>query len=130
MSALTATDIQALKDITATHLRSGLAADWGAWTATCADDVMLLPPGSARVDGRVAAKKWLEGFPRMTAFEGVPSAIRGSADMAFTTGTASAILVIDGKPTPGRFKWLAVFQKQADGKWRMLADMWNDDTAQ
>lgn len=50
MSALSATDIQALKDITATHVRAGLAADWEAWTATCADDVMLLPPGAARVD--------------------------------------------------------------------------------
>jgi len=127
MSALTATDIQALKDITATHIRTGLAGDWKAWAATCVDDVILLPPGAGRVDGRVAAAKWLEGFPEMTSFEGVPSAIRGTGDVALTTGTASATFVVDGKPTPGRFKWLAVFQKQADGTWKMLADMWNDE---
>lgn len=130
MSALSATDIQALKDITATHVRAGLAADWEAWTATCADDVMLLPPGAARVDGRVAVQKWLEGFPSITAFEAVPSAVRGSADLAFTSGSGSMTVMVNGQPTPGRFKWLAVCQKQADGKWKMLADMWNDEAAQ
>jgi ketosteroid isomerase-like protein len=130
MNTLSAADIQALRDIAATHIRAGLAADWEVWTATCADDVVLLPPGAAQVDGRVAAKKWLEGFPTITAFEGVPRVIRGSTDLAFTTGSGSMTLTLDGKPTPGRFKWLAVFHKQADGNWRMLADMWNEEAAQ
>ena len=126
-SSLSAEDIQALKDITAIHIESSLAADWRAWTSTCTDDVILLPPGDSRVDGREAAAEWLEGFPRVLEFDGEPSVVRGSGAMAFTTGVARARLEVEGEAVDAAMKWLAVFEQQEDGGWKMLVDMWNGE---
>ena len=126
-SILSPADVQALKDITAVHIRTALARDWTAWTATCTDDVMLLPPGDARVDGREAAAQWFEGFPKLLEFEGEPSVVRGGGNMAFTTGVARAKLEMDGKVVDAGFKWLAIFERQEYGGWKMLANMYNDE---
>ncbi len=88
---------------------------------------MLLPPGDAQVDGREAAAQWFEGFPKFLEFAGEPSVVRGSGNIAFTTGSAEGKLEVDGEAVDARFKWLAVFEKQADNSWKMVADMWNDD---
>jgi len=125
-SSLTAQDEQALRDITATHVRTGLAGDWAGWTATCTDDVVLVPPGDSHVIGREAAKEWLESFPRFLEFSAEPTVIRGSGDMAFTTGVAKAKLEVDGEPQDAAFKFLAVFQRQSNGEWKMAADGWNE----
>ena len=126
-STLSPEDVQALKGITATHLETGLRSDWQGWVATCTDDVILLPPGSGRLDGREAAKAWLDGFPKMLEFEGEPSVVQGCGTLAFTTGVATAKLEIDGEIVDQAMKWLVVFERQDDGGWKMLANMWNDE---
>jgi ketosteroid isomerase-like protein len=123
--SLSPEDVQALKDITATHVRTSLAADWKGWTSTCSDDVILLPPGDHRIDGKMAAAEWLEGFPRVLEFAGEPSLVRGSENMAFTTGIARAKLEMEGEVVDAAMKWLAIFERQDDGGWKMLVDMWN-----
>jgi len=70
---------------------------------------------------------WLEDFPKMVAFEGEPSIIQGSGSLAFTTGVATAKFEIDGEIVDGAMKWLAICEKQANGEWKLLADMWNDE---
>ena len=124
-STLTPQDVQALKDITAIHFASGLRADWAAWAAPCDDDVMILPPGAHRVDGRAAAAEWLESFPKLLEFSGKPSIIHGHGNIAFTTGVAHAKMEIDGAVVDDAMKWLGIFERQEDGSWKMLADMWN-----
>jgi ketosteroid isomerase-like protein len=126
-SALTPEDVQALREITQIHINSSLNQDWRAWTATCSDDVLLLPPGAARVDGREATAKWLEGFPKILEFSGEPSVVQGNGTMAFTSGSAPAKLEVNGEVTEARFKWLAVFEKDEGGTWKMIANMFNDD---
>ena len=126
-STLSPEDIQALKEITAVHVEASLARDWRAWVSTCTDDVILLPPGDSRVDGREAAEEWLEGFPKVLAFSSSPSVVRGTGNMAFTTGVAHAKLEMDGEPIDAAMKWLAVFDRQGDGGWKMVVDMWNGD---
>jgi ketosteroid isomerase-like protein len=126
-STLSPEDVQALKEITAIHLETGLRADWRGWLETCTDDVMLLPPGAHRVNGREAALEWLGDFPKLVSFEGEPDFIRGSGTFAVSSGVAKAKFEIEGEIVDGAMKWLAVFEKQADGGWKMLADMWNDE---
>jgi ketosteroid isomerase-like protein len=36
---------------------------------------------------------------------------------------------ISGKPINDRGKYLEVWEKQPDGKWKCVADMWNSDLA-
>lgn len=123
---LTPKDIETLRGITATHLRASVAGDWDRWTATCTDDVILVAPGERHIHGREAAGKFLRQFPRFVEFEGEPSVVRGSGGMAFTTGVGQAKLEVDGDVQDTHFKWLAVFERQADGGWKMVADAWNE----
>jgi ketosteroid isomerase-like protein len=126
-STLTPEDVQTLKDITQLHLTSGIPRAWDAWVATCTDDVMLLPPGEAKTVGKEAARNYLEGFPVTLEFSGEPALIKGSGDMAFTIGHARGKFEIDGEAVDIAMKWLAIYERQADGRWKMLADMWNGD---
>ena len=51
-----------------------------------------------------------------------------SGDMAYVSGTYE-VTVNDasGKPVNDRGKYLEVWKKQADGKWKCGADIWNSD---
>jgi ketosteroid isomerase-like protein len=124
--SLSPADVQALRDITATHIRTGLEGNWAAWTDTCTDDVILIPPGDDHVQGRETARAWFGSFPRFVEFSGEPMVVRGSGDMAFTTGVAKAKLEVEGEIVDTSIKWLAVFERQDDGGWKMTADAWNE----
>ena len=126
VSALSPGDEQALRDITKLHLECCIAADWKKWMSTCSEDVILLPPDTRGTRGIEAGLEMLETFPPTLEFEGEPSVIKGSGDMAFTTGHCKAKLLLDGRPTDVGMKWLAIFERQDDGMWKVIADTWND----
>jgi ketosteroid isomerase-like protein len=126
VSTLSPQDEQALKDITKLHLKCCIAADWKTWMSTCSEDVILLPPDSMGTHGLDEGQAMFETFPTTLEFEGEPSVIKGSGDMAFTSGYCKAKLVLDDTPTDVGMKWLALFERQADGGWKVIADMWND----
>ena len=51
-----------------------------------------------------------------------------SGDMAYMTGTYEmATMDATGKPAMDRGKYLEVWEKQADGKWKCGADAFNTD---
>ncbi len=124
--SLTDQDVAALRAITQTHLKADLAGDWAGWAATCTEDAVLMPPDHAVVEGRAAIEAWLERFCRIQEWSATVEAVGGSGDFAFTRGgTAPMTVEVEGVPTSTSVKWLAVFRKQPDGIWKMVADMWN-----
>jgi ketosteroid isomerase-like protein len=49
--------------------------------------------------------------------------------MGFTSGTYEATWTgPDGKPVTETGKYLCTWQKQPDGSWKAVHDMWNSDT--
>jgi ketosteroid isomerase-like protein len=51
-----------------------------------------------------------------------------SGDMAYSSGTYELTMNdASGKPVNDRGKYLEVWKKQADGKWKVVADIWNSD---
>ena len=51
-----------------------------------------------------------------------------SGDLAFSSGTYEVTLNYPtGTPVNDRGKYLEVWKKQADGKWKCVADAWNSD---
>ncbi|MGH7983124.1 MAG: YybH family protein, partial [Candidatus Udaeobacter sp.] len=51
-----------------------------------------------------------------------------SGDLAYTTGTYELTMNdASGKPINDRGKYVEVWKKQADGKWKVVADIWNSD---
>jgi ketosteroid isomerase-like protein len=51
-----------------------------------------------------------------------------SGDIGYTSGTYEFTMNdASGKPVNERGKYLEVWKKQADGKWKCVMDIWNSD---
>lgn len=116
-------DAATIRGLTEVHLQAVREHDPDAFLATCADDVIFLPPDQGPVEGRQACRAYLEDFPTPSAFTAEFDDVEGENDLAFSRGRATAQFD-DGLTT---FRWLAIFRKQPDGSWKMVRDMWNTD---
>ncbi len=97
-----------------------------------ADDATLLPTAEPPVHGKDAIRKeWghilaipdFENKSTMTKLE-----VASGGDMAYTTGTYLAKMMGEnGKPATEPGKWVSIWKKQPDGKWRIAVDIYNTD---
>jgi len=55
--------------------------------------------------------------------------VRVCGDLAFASGTDTGTTTprSGGEPVPYSVKWLYVFERQSDGAWKCLYEMWNDN---
>jgi len=55
--------------------------------------------------------------------------VRVCGDLAFASGmdTGTTTPRSSGNPVPFSVKWLMVFERQSDGAWKCLYEMWNDN---
>ena len=55
--------------------------------------------------------------------------VRVCGDLAFASGTDTGTTTprSGGAPVPYSVKWLYVFERQSDGAWKCLYEMWNDN---
>lgn len=99
------------------------------WAATFTEDGTVLPPNGAAVQGRAAIQAWAEAFPPVSDFQATIVAVDGRGDLAYIRGTYSMNLNIPGAPAPiaDRGKYISIWQKQADGSWLAVHDIFNSD---
>lgn len=96
------------------------------------DDANLLPPDAPMAVGKEAIRDviaMLEAMPGFSINWNATAAEVGSAgDMGYTMGTYE-IRMEEPVGTPVRIdgKYLTVWQKQSDGAWMVIADMFNAD---
>jgi uncharacterized protein (TIGR02246 family) len=104
-------------------LKSGDAA---AIASHFTEDAVLLPQGAEMQQGRSAIQQWFAGLLSMATFQ------------KFTVTTVDVILVGDTAVETGVFrmslpaeessgigKYLMVWKRSGDGKWKILRDMFN-----
>jgi uncharacterized protein (TIGR02246 family) len=97
-----------------------------------AEDAAVLPPDSARVDGRANIQAFWKGaidagFADLTlkAVE-----VGSSGDMAFEVGEVSfSAPDKTGARSTVTGKYIVVWKKSADGVWRLYRDIWNANPA-
>ena len=97
-----------------------------------ADDAVVLPPGQASLEGKDAIRGFvIESFkvPGVgLRWETSSIQIAPRGDLAYQLAkTTTTFNGPDGKPTALRGKSVAVWRKAADGRWRCVVDIWNDD---
>jgi len=91
-----------------------------------------MPPDQALRRGREAI---LLGYRRNRELNdercdrSVVEDVRVSGDLAVVRGTDTGTSAPrdGGEPTPYRVKWLVVLERQSDGTWKWICEMWNDD---
>ena len=65
----------------------------------------------------------------MTQFTIPPTEIDGRGDLAYVRGTYAMTIMPEGAPEPIREigKYVVILQKQPDGSWLVVVDIWNSD---
>jgi uncharacterized protein (TIGR02246 family) len=97
-----------------------------------ADDAVVLPPGRASLVGKDAVRAFVmesfkvPGFGLRWETSSVNVAPHG--DLAYALAkTTTTFNGPDGKPITVHGKVATVWRKAADGRWRCVVDIWNDD---
>lgn len=96
------------------------------------DDASLLPPNAPIATGKPAITKVWEGLFALPGFavawQPVAVEVARSGDLAYSRGTYELTANDpNGKPETERGKYLEVWKKQADGSWKVVADMFSSD---
>jgi ketosteroid isomerase-like protein len=134
-----AVDIEAEKAVIEQLLDDQLAgtnqageAGADGYVSIATDELVLLPPNATRIDGRQAVRDWSLQF---TSAEGwsvswkpTQVEVAASGDLAYAIGTYELSLTdADGNAVADEGKFLNMFEKQADGEWRLTIISYSSD---
>src|SRR5207302_3322200 len=95
-------------------------------------DAIVMPPNTSAATTKEAIRKiWqdlLASSGLTISWKATKVEVAKSGDIGFVSGTYElTINDASGKPVPDRGKYLEVWEKQADGKCKFGADIWNLD---
>lgn len=117
-----------IDSVTATFLAGMRAKDPGPMMANYADDAVSYSPNAPPVVGKAAI---LEGNRQWFASMEVDSVsaqhdpLLHSGDLAVETGSYYFKGKMFGQPAEDRGRYMTVWQRQADGSWKIVRDMAN-----
>lgn len=123
-----------LRDLDAQWSKAATARDLEQTVGFYSDDAIVLPPNAASAATKDMVRNVWKDI--LTApglvISWKPSKVKlgHNGAMAWVSG-AYELTMNDagGKPINDRGKYLEVWEKQADGNWKCVADMWNSDLA-
>ena len=123
---------QTLRDLDAQWSAAAGAKDVGKTVSFYSEDAFVMPPNAPADTTKEAIRKgWqvLLGSPGLViSWKTTKVEVANSGDLACLSGTYEVTMNdTSGKPINDRGKYLAVWEKQADGKWKCGADIWNSD---
>ena len=99
--------------------------------AAYAEDAVYMPPHHGAVHGREAIREYLKGPMQHGVANLVYEVtyIKRSGGLAYDVGRYSMTLPQDGGARQDRGKYLTVWKRQADGRWKIVADSFSSDLA-
>ncbi len=127
-----AADERAIREIEIEADKAAAAKDLDRYVSYYADDAALLPPGAPMVTGKEAIRKAMGALFAMPgfslSFKTTKVEVSRSGDLAYSYGT-NTVTMNDpkGKPLTDKGKYVAVYRKQPDGAWKVVADIANSD---
>jgi ketosteroid isomerase-like protein len=129
LRTLSEEEVAAIRDTAAAYHEAAVAKDWDAVSTFFTTDAVAMPPHQPMVQGRADIKEWYASFPPVTDVELPIVEIDGRGDMAYSRGTYSMTMVMEGVPEPVTLigKNLVIWRKQADGSWLIAVEMFNSD---
>ena len=92
--------------------------------AMYAENATFMPPNQGMVQGRAAILAWMKTVPPMSHFTASAIDINGRGDLAYVRGTYQ-VVYLAGATDHGKF--LEVRRGGKDGRWLIIADIFNSD---
>ncbi|WP_412069847.1 YybH family protein [Rubrivirga sp. IMCC43871] len=123
-----AADIVAIAEQSKALSAAYVAGDIDALVAVYAEDGIAAPGGRDFIRGYEALRAfWTLPEGRVvTRHQAVAEELRIAGDLCYDWGYYEGEMEIDGEARPAfRGKYLIVWQRDADGVWRIAHDMWN-----
>jgi uncharacterized protein (TIGR02246 family) len=127
-----AADERAVRDADAAGSKAAAAKDLEGYLAFYAEDASVFPPNAPMQTGKESMRKDLSeamaspGFALSWQVNKV-EASRGG-DLAYSIGTYQGTMNdAKGRLVTERGKYVTVWKKQVDGKWKIVADIYNSD---
>jgi ketosteroid isomerase-like protein len=116
--------VAAARAFSAAYMRGDAAAMAAMYT----EDAAIFPEGTAAIEGRPAIERYwtLPAGRRVTNHVLTPDHIELHDGLALDYGRFTATSEVNGRASgPGFGKYVVVWRKGDDGRWRMQLDMWN-----
>ena len=129
-AAVSSTDIQAIKAASQAYGTAWLSNDPELVMATLTDDAVVIPSGSAPIEGQEAIREfwWPKDSPptTVTEFTSTQDEVGGHGDFGFVRGTFSLRFDYDGTGYSGAGTYISLLRRLPDGSWRISHRMWSD----
>ena len=123
---------QALRDADAAWSKAAGSKDLDKTISYYSADASVLPPNAAIATTKEEIKKiWQDmlaspGF--VISWKATKVKVAKSGDLGFVSGTYELTMNdTSGKPVADKGKYVEVWEKRADGKWKCGTDTWNSD---
>ena len=125
-------DEQALRDLDAQWSAAAGAKDLDKAVSYYSEDAIVMPPNASAATTKEAIRSaWKEMLTTPGAaisWKATKVEVAKSGDLACVSGTYEETMTdASGKPVKDRGKYVEVWEKQADGKWKCGSDIWNSD---
>ena len=123
---------KALRDLDAQWSAAAGANDLDKTVSFYSDDAIVMPPNApgatTKETIRSAWKEMLTTPGAAISWKATKVEVAKSGDLACVSGAYEQTTIdASGKPVTDRGKYVEVWEKQADGKWKCSADIWNSD---
>jgi ketosteroid isomerase-like protein len=123
---------QALRDADAQLSAAAATKDLEKTVSYYSDAAIVMPPNTSaettKEEIQSALKELLASPGAAVSWKATKVEVAKSGDLACVSGTYEEMTIdASGKPVKDRGKYVKVWEKQADGKWKCSADIWNSD---
>ncbi len=127
----TEADVQAVLAVRAQEVASATAAE--ADLSYLTDDCVIMSPGQPVVVGKDAALAWWTDFSNQLTVNSIDYTdsdviIAGDWAIERYAGSLTFTPVGGGDSVTETLKGIHIYQRQADGSWKMAQDVWNSDS--
>jgi ketosteroid isomerase-like protein len=123
---------QAVRDLDTQWSAAAGAKDLDKTVSFYSADAIVMPPNASAAATKEAIRKiWqdLLASPGLViSWKATKVEVAKSGDIGFVSGTYELTMNdASGKPVNDHGKYVEVWEKQSDGKWKCGADIWNSD---
>ena len=123
---------QNLRDLDAQWSAAAGSKDLEKTVSFYSEDAIVMPPNASAATTKEALRKvWQEllASPGLViSWKTTKVEVAKSGDLACLSGTYELTMNDPtGKPINDRGKYVEVWEKRTDGKWKVAADIWNSD---
>src|SRR4030095_12328831 len=123
---------QSLRDLDAQWSAAAGAKDVEKTASFYSEDAIVMPPNAAADTTKEAIRKGWQDLLRspglVISWKTTKVEVAKSGDLACISGTYELTMTDpSGKPMNDHGKYVEVWEKQADGKWKCGTDIWNSD---